>query len=430
MSDWRIRQRYGFGVGRICLRVEPYRRETPSMRAELADALSLRRTARGLARAGFGLAMALALVIALVRTLAWNDHASDLKIVPFETAKLEPEPAPPAPEPPALRVSEPEPEPEPEPPLAKPSLPEPPPVVARAPLPTPPPKRRPTRPRASPTSKRARVQIDSLARTAEPPPERMPASRVVESTRGAARPQLAMDALELPTDAPASVPRPRRKFAAVTRRPRQAVELDPILGPEAPDPAPPVRDRNARPPRPTARRAQRPTRPLPVPVEPDPVAPSPGSQRSARRARVVPRRDRRSSRTSRGVELPAFAPPASLAEADTAAQRVPRSPALPQPTATRSRSSADGLAAVPLGSLAACVSDREEDRLKQKLLEVVTTQQECLSEAGRYRFVETKNLNAFLMWIERAPSRREADRCVELRLALDCLRREAARGAQ
>jgi hypothetical protein len=35
--------------------------------------------------------------------------------------------------------------------------------------------------------------------------------------------------------------------------------------------------------------------------------------------------------------------------------------------------------------------------------------------------VETKNLNAFLMWIERNPSRRAADRCVELRLALECL---------
>ena len=46
---------------------------------------------------------------------------------------------------------------------------------------------------------------------------------------------------------------------------------------------------------------------------------------------------------------------------------------------------------------------------------------ECQSEAGRYRFVETKNLNAFLLSIERAASRPEADRCVELRLALECL---------
>ena len=47
---------------------------------------------------------------------------------------------------------------------------------------------------------------------------------------------------------------------------------------------------------------------------------------------------------------------------------------------------------------------------------------QCASAAGRYRFVETKNLNAFLMRIERAPTRRATDRCIELRLALECLR--------
>jgi hypothetical protein len=60
-------------------------------------------------------------------------------------------------------------------------------------------------------------------------------------------------------------------------------------------------------------------------------------------------------------------------------------------------------------------------------MSAVTTQRECISAAGRYRFVETKNLNAFLMWIERAPSRVEADRCVELGLALDCLRRQSGK---
>jgi len=74
-----------------------------------------------------------------------------------------------------------------------------------------------------------------------------------------------------------------------------------------------------------------------------------------------------------------------------------------------------------LGSLAACVSEREEDALKQKLVAAVTTQKECVSRAGTYRFVETKNLNSFLIWIDRAPSRKEADRCVELQLALECL---------
>jgi len=82
---------------------------------------------------------------------------------------------------------------------------------------------------------------------------------------------------------------------------------------------------------------------------------------------------------------------------------------------------------VPLGSLASCVSDREEDRLKQQLVAAVTTQKHCTSRAGTYRFVETKNLNSFLLRIERAPGRRPADRCVELAHALDCLARQAGR---
>jgi hypothetical protein len=37
--------------------------------------------------------------------------------------------------------------------------------------------------------------------------------------------------------------------------------------------------------------------------------------------------------------------------------------------------------------------------------------------------VETKNLNAFLMTIERAPDRPVADRCAELTHALECATR-------
>ena len=42
---------------------------------------------------------------------------------------------------------------------------------------------------------------------------------------------------------------------------------------------------------------------------------------------------------------------------------------------------------------------------------------------GSYRFVETKNLNAFLMWVERSAGRAQADRCQELAFALECLER-------
>ena len=80
-----------------------------------------------------------------------------------------------------------------------------------------------------------------------------------------------------------------------------------------------------------------------------------------------------------------------------------------------------GLSGVPLGELQACVSDREEDRLKGAVVAAAKTQGECVSSKGTYRFVETKNVNAFLMWINRAPSRRVEDRCAELRYALECL---------
>ena len=81
---------------------------------------------------------------------------------------------------------------------------------------------------------------------------------------------------------------------------------------------------------------------------------------------------------------------------------------------------------MPLGSLAACVSDAEEDRWTRRVLSVVGGREVCTSEAGTYRFVETKNRNAFLMWVERAPGRAKADRCAELALAVDCI--EAAKG--
>ncbi len=79
------------------------------------------------------------------------------------------------------------------------------------------------------------------------------------------------------------------------------------------------------------------------------------------------------------------------------------------------------LQGVPLGSLSACRTDREEDSLKLALVAAAKAQTECTSSAGTYRFVETKNLNAFLMWINRAPGRHVADRCVELKHALECL---------
>jgi hypothetical protein len=79
---------------------------------------------------------------------------------------------------------------------------------------------------------------------------------------------------------------------------------------------------------------------------------------------------------------------------------------------------------VPLASLAACVSDRTEDALKQQVVAAVRDRAHCQSPHGRYHFVETKNVNAFLMRIERATRRQPGDRCEELTFALDCLARQ------
>ena len=60
---------------------------------------------------------------------------------------------------------------------------------------------------------------------------------------------------------------------------------------------------------------------------------------------------------------------------------------------------------------------------RKKVVAAARDRTHCESPAGRYHFVETKNVNAFLMRIERAPRRKSADRCAELTFALDCLSR-------
>ena len=84
---------------------------------------------------------------------------------------------------------------------------------------------------------------------------------------------------------------------------------------------------------------------------------------------------------------------------------------------------------VPLAALASCVSDREEDRLKQRIIAVARDNTKCVNQAGRYRFVQTRNLNSFLMWVERSSRRTKANRCVELHHALTCLETNGAEEA-
>jgi hypothetical protein len=113
-------------------------------------------------------------------------------------------------------------------------------------------------------------------------------------------------------------------------------------------------------------------------------------------------------------------PPPRALEVPQVVARAERA-APPPGSSAASANARPGLSGVPLGELQACVTDREEDRLKGAVVAAAKTQGECVSSKGTYRFVETKNVNAFLMWIDRAPSRRVEDRCAELRYALECL---------
>jgi hypothetical protein len=113
-----------------------------------------------------------------------------------------------------------------------------------------------------------------------------------------------------------------------------------------------------------------------------------------------------------------------------AAPAPPRS-AAPRPSVAPPRSSPIGrsrppdsrpdLRGVALGSLAPCKSDARELDLKQRTVAAAGNRALCESPAGRFHFLETKNVNAFLMRIEQGDGRRSGDRCDELSLALDCL---------
>jgi hypothetical protein len=79
------------------------------------------------------------------------------------------------------------------------------------------------------------------------------------------------------------------------------------------------------------------------------------------------------------------------------------------------------LAGVPLESLAPCESLAREDELKQTLLRDVVAGRECADRDGTYRFIETRNVNAFSMGVRETSSRALGNRCEELERAIACV---------
>jgi hypothetical protein len=431
-----VERRYGFGAARVALRPAALRRRpTPSLRDGLAAArreegsLLGGEIRRALTRGAGPAVLAVLVSFALATLLAPQDEKSAVEIVPFTpeptvVATAEPEPEP--------EVA-PEPEPAPEPEVAPEPEPE---VVAVKPEPAPPPKPEPPRREPAPKPKPAPRPAPAIERVAPPvvakasPPPPAPAPRPERAPAKPAprpAPNLAFAAAPMPVEHDAAQTPSRVAPRFPTARPSDAhprIGLDAPAAPSDPD----AFDRSA--PRSTRTPATpSPSRQAPplafaaaaLPAEPND---SPRRESSARRPVPAAGPPRRERGRPANIGLATAGPPRDPtppADADPGPLRTAR-PSAPS-AASGSRKEEPGLRGVALASLSACVSDRQEDALKQRVITAAEDRKACESTAGRFDFVETKNVNAFLMRIERAPGRQLGDRCAELMHALDCLAR-------
>ena len=213
------------------------------------------------------------------------------------------------------------------------------------------------------------------------------------------------------------------------------IKIDAVAASAAPAPAPsatpPARLALRPAPAAAARPRQAPSFDLGAPAAPASVSAAAPAAASARATSAAPTSARTSARSSArppaNLALPALdaGRPARDPGADPAPSRVAARD--PEPTGGgRSRTQDPKLRGVALGSLASCVSDKQEDTLKQQLVSLVGEPGECQSEAGRYRFVETRNSEC-LSHVGRACPRATGGR--PLRGAHACARlRPEARG--
>lgn len=415
MSDWRVQRHYGFGAARVFLQPQPHLASD----ASLSFAGAMRDAGADFTLSALPPILLAAFVCsALFLTVSKNDGYTDLEVAMIQRDVLElaeevPQPLPPEviekePEPPPVRVVEKKPEP---PPRARQ-------IAEVKPIAKP----RPPRP-----------QIEALAMAPAPAPPSPPPARRGNRVRESVRPKMNLAPMaSVPSLKQADAPKRSRRFAAVRVSPnskRPKADLGPPIAARslsAPEPAPPpVRTRRAAP---RSAAEKRRAAHVSFAAAAPPLAELAEQRSSPRRSRPVgqPERARRAAPPPIQPALAAAAPAAARSDLPDARRRTFGRDRTSRNAATRARDDHTGsraLAGVPLASLAACVSDREEDALKRKLVAAVTTQRECVSPAGTYRFVETKNLNAFLMTIERAPGRPVADRCAELTYALECAAR-------
>jgi Meckel syndrome type 1 protein len=356
-------------------------------------------------------------VFAGLRALTSELESSALRIVPMQAAVVEPEPLP-EPEP----IPEPEPEPvvvaKPEPPPPPPPKPKPEPVVVA---------------KAEPPTANAKARADSRAVEARATAA-LPACAVV----GRVAPPVQIDAPRAPSEPVETASQTAwrspsvdtRKLPSAAALPR--VAIDGVSGPPTATAESPTRGSSLPPGAPAPRRVAAPLAPrVAPPAAAAPTLPgdAPVAARSSRANPIAPAPERASARPgpTRPVAFAgAASPSARAAPSETPAAIRERVTAAPLPATAARAEPEQKLRGVPLSALAACRTDQREDSLKLAVLAAVGKKRECSSAAGIYRFVETKNLNAFLMWIERAPGRAAVDRCGELSHALNCLEQPGA----
>lgn len=441
MGAWRVDQHYGVGVANVRLHAEPYlhperrwtlREGLDALREDLHDRdRSLRRAVGVLPGILLGTIVLLSFVLTVVR-----DRTDDtgVELVLWTSAPPQPEAIPeqappPIPIPKPVERAEPV-EPPPLKPVAKPIAkppprPEPIRIAEAPPKPAPPPRaerlrRPPPRPAQQPS-----VRIDSLARApVSPVPSRPTRGQAPKPPAERSQMEVLPIANRTPPRVEASSPEPRR-FAAVRPPPSRknsAPAVAPAIAalPRSPQPANRAPSERRKKPAAVSRTSRgappRPELAAPASIATDRASPD----RPTRSARNAPTKVARGSSPRPDVRMAGVSHTTqSPASPSIAPMRSGVAPL--RPSASRPVREEPGLAGVPLGSLASCLSDRQEDALKQRVVAAVRTQEQCVSRAGSYRFIETKNLNSFLMWVDRAPTRTHGDRCDELRLALECL---------
>ena len=112
-------------------------------------------------------------------------------------------------------------------------------------------------------------------------------------------------------------------------------------------------------------------------------------------------------------------PPVALTRASSAAQVAVRAQ-------LNTELRQQGWHEVPLDALPDCSPPGRQDALKRRILVAAESTPTCQNTAGSYRFLETRNLNAFLMWSRTNPDGQQTagsprDVCEVLSRALDCL---------